>query len=72
MEKIKIDEKNTLLTLDSAEWENCFPSGEFDISSAKSRIALREMIGDDEAAKRVEVSVFGRRGAPKSVFIKYI
>ena len=72
MEKIKIDEKNLIIELEESEWKEYFPSGEFDISSAKSRLALREMIGEYKEAKRVEVSVFGRRGAPKSVFVNYI
>ena len=75
MEKISVDEKTLIVTLDSAEWERYFPKGEFDISDVTSRISLREMlrgIAGDVGHKRVEISVFGRAKAPRSVFIKYI
>jgi len=75
LKTLEIDEKTLIITIDAREWERYFPSGEFDISDSKSRISLRAMLHDtcgERPYGRVEVSVFGKKKAARSVFVKYI
>ena len=74
MEIIKINESSLLITLGNKEAKRYFPKGEFDLSSAESRMALRAMLnyvsgqtGRDFSGK-VEISAFGSVATGFNVF----
>ncbi len=77
MKTLEISEKALLLTLEAEESEKYFPKGEFDLSDRRSRIALREMLG--EAANKsgrtrsdkIEIDAFGNRKTGFNIFVRY-
>ena len=77
MKTIEISERALLIVFERSELAEYLPSGDFDISSKSSRMAIRSMLSlaakkaGREMSPRVRLEMFGRADTEVNIFCTF-